>query len=155
MKKNYFPVSTEKPVMILEKRLDSGLKIEEVHNPDDSLISLFWKLLDRLGKNKEFNTPDEQKFKHELRILFDNKLAGLFVAKFRNEVVNLSIASKIGIASYMYGAINPDYKKFTDCPAPGHLAQWEMIRALKRMGLKTYDMGFCPGPVPVDDHLCI
>jgi lipid II:glycine glycyltransferase (peptidoglycan interpeptide bridge formation enzyme) len=27
-----------------------------------------------------------------------------------------------------------------------------MIRALKKMGLKTYDMGFCPGPVPVDDH---
>ncbi|MCD4677608.1 MAG: peptidoglycan bridge formation glycyltransferase FemA/FemB family protein, partial [Desulfobacula sp.] len=49
-------------------------------------------------------------------------------------------------------AMNPEFKKLEGCPPPGSIAQWAMIKAMKAQGMKIYDMGFCPGHVPLKEH---
>lgn len=128
------------------------IQIQEVLYPDAELISTFWEFYNQLGKNKNFIRRSEDKFRSEVRTLLETGFATLFVVKYNNEIVNISMASKGGIASYMYGAINPEYIGQKDLSSPGYYAQWGMIKASKRDGFKIYDLGFCPGPIPVKSH---
>ncbi|MFW5803653.1 MAG: lipid II:glycine glycyltransferase FemX [bacterium] len=136
----------------VKQGIKSNIVITEVTAPDNTIIHRFWELYSKLGKQKNFNILKEGIFKHNVNFFLKSGLASLFVAKFGERIINISLASKIGIASYMYGAINPDFKKLEGCPPPGHVAQWEMIKTMKRIGLKNYDMGFCPGPIPNPEH---
>jgi lipid II:glycine glycyltransferase (peptidoglycan interpeptide bridge formation enzyme) len=136
----------------VKRGIGSGIRIREVVDPDENVISEFWRYYYKLGKNKNFSMLPEIKFKNELRILLETKFASLFVAEFNDRIINFSMASKRGIASYMYGAINPDTTSMEGCPSPGHLVQWEMIRTMKNYGLKIYDMGFCPAAIPYASH---
>ena len=130
----------------------SEIQISNVDIPDKNLINTFWKLYSFLGASKGFRILSEKKFKAEVFTLLKSKLASLFIAKFQNEIINISLASKTGIASYLHGAINPEFKKMDGCPPPGHLVQWHMMKTMKDAELRIYDMGFCPGPVPVESH---
>lgn len=130
----------------------SNLQVVIVENPVENEINNFWRLYSALGENKGFSILTEKKFKHQIYTLLNAKLASLFVVYYNNVPVNMSLLSKVGIASYLYGAINPDFKSINGCPPPGHFAQWEMIKYAKSIGLKVYDMGFSPGPIPDKKH---
>ncbi len=136
----------------IRQGIKSKIKIESIDSPDKNVINQFWKLYNALGEKKRFNILTEKIFKSQVYYLLKNGFASLFVAFYENEIINMAMTSKIGIASYMYGAINPDFKRIEGCPAPGHLTQWEMMVHMKNIGLKTYDLGFCPGPIPVNEH---
>ncbi|MBN2863656.1 MAG: peptidoglycan bridge formation glycyltransferase FemA/FemB family protein [Bacteroidales bacterium] len=130
----------------------SEMKILRIDEHDDLVINKFWEFYKDLGASKEFNLLSERNFKYMVTALLRAGEASLFLAVYKNEYVNIAMASRNGIASYMYGAINPDFEKIESCPPPGHVTQWEMINTMKSLGLKVYDMGFCPGAVPYREH---
>lgn len=132
--------------------IKSDIKIKLIENSDKKLINSFWNLYMRIGKNKQFAIYSEEKFKSQIYNLLKYKVAILFVMIYDNEIINISIASHKGIASYLHGAININFKKFSNCPSPGPYAQWLMISKLKERDVKMYDMGFCPGKVPYKEH---
>ena len=132
--------------------LKSDIRFTLYEKPESRLIDQFWDLYELLGKNKGFIVYPENKFKKEVRLLLETGSAVLFVASFGDTMVNMSLASNFGIASYLHGAINPDFKDLEGCPSPGQVAQWTMITEIKKRGAKLYDLGFCPGPVPVKSH---
>ncbi len=136
----------------VRKGMKSGIKINEIQHADENIISKFWDFYNILGNKKFFNTLSESRFKNELRILLNSGFASLFVAEYNNEIINISMASRKGIASYMYGAINPDLTSSINCPPPGHFVQWSMIKTMKNYGLKIYDLGFCPENIPAKEH---
>ena len=129
-----------------------GLRVNTVVTPDTVLIEKFWALYRQLGQSKGFRILTEGKFKNMVKTLLTNKLATLFVTKYNSEDVNLSLASSTGISSYLFGAIDPGFKNFEECPPPGNFAQWEMMRSMKAKGLKIYDLGFSPGDIPEKEH---
>jgi len=132
--------------------LKSKIQIEKVVDPNNNIIEQFWDLYKLLGENKGFKMYSEAKFKEELKLLLQERIAIIFVAKFIGEIVNFSIASNFGIVSYLHGSINPEFKKLDGCPSPGQLVQWSMLTEMKNRGAKMYDMGFCPGPIPEKNH---
>lgn len=130
----------------------SGLVVEKYDSLDDDLTSSFWSLYDSLGRKKDFHTISRDRFDMEIVAMVNHKLANLFFTKFNDTIINVAVASNFGEASYYYGAINPDFKSLKGCPSPGPFSQWSMINTMKSRGLKIYDLGFCPGPVPQKEH---
>lgn len=129
-----------------------GLIFEQYNTPDEFVLNQFVMLYSNLGNKKEFDIIDGERFKKEIAFLLSAKLATIFVAKYEGTIVNISIAANYGQSQYLYGAINPEFKKLNGCPSPGPVAQWEMIKEMKRKGFTIYDMGFCPGPIPYSEH---
>jgi len=130
----------------------SGIETEIVGKVEHDLIQLFWSFYNTIGQKKQLRMYSEGRFKQEVINLVKSGEALLFILKYGNEIINISIASVKGISSYLHGAINYNYKLINGCPSPGQLAQWEMIQEMKRRGLKVYDMGFCPGHIPNKSH---
>lgn len=133
-----------------------GLKSEiqtcTYEEQDVGLVDQFWKQYKILVEKKGFGGYTVQQFKHEVSTLLSAGLANLYVFKYRNQIINYSIASNFGVAAYLHGAIDYRFKDLEGCPSPGQLAQWKMITNAKAQGAKIYDMGFCPGPVPLKEH---
>jgi lipid II:glycine glycyltransferase (peptidoglycan interpeptide bridge formation enzyme) len=130
----------------------SDILIEVLNKADQEIIEEFWRLYADLGEKKAFYILTESRFKNEVISLVESGLANLFVAKYHGQIINISLASNSGRASFMYGAMNPVFKNLKGCPSPGPIAHWEMIRTMKRKNNKIYDMGFTPGPVPYKGH---
>lgn len=126
--------------------------ISHLSKSKDFDVELFWKLYKNISENKNFASYSESNFKNEVFGLIDSGIANLFVLKYDNQIINISLASNFGISSYLHGAIDPDFKKLQTCPSPGPLAQWMMMTEMKKKGLKIYDMGFCPGAIPDKNH---
>lgn len=129
-----------------------GITIEQYNEPNADLLKKFSKMYFQLGSAKGFHTIKESDLIDEITILIKYDLASIFVVRYFDTIVNISIVSHYGRAQYIYGAINPDYKNLKGCPPPGPIAQWAMIKAMKQKGLNLYDLGFCPGPIPIPDH---
>jgi lipid II:glycine glycyltransferase (peptidoglycan interpeptide bridge formation enzyme) len=136
----------------VRKGLKSNIETTIYSELEETAINKFWEFYVKIGKHKGFNMYSEARFKNELITLLKSKQANLFELKYNNVVVNYSFASNFGIASYMHGAINFDFKELEGCPSPGPLAQWIMITTSKSNGANFYDMGFCPGPEPYKEH---
>jgi len=132
--------------------LRSDIKAVITDIADTEHIDGFWEIYRTIGEKKQFSMYTEMKFKNEVNNLLNAGLANLFLLKFEDTIVNYSLASNYGISFYLHGAINHDFKKLKGCPSPGQLAQWTMISFMKKKGLKLYDLGFCPGPVPYPEH---
>jgi lipid II:glycine glycyltransferase (peptidoglycan interpeptide bridge formation enzyme) len=135
----------------IHKAEKSSLLIEIYDSVNDVLTNSFWSLYDSLGKSKGFHTLGKDRYNMEIVSMVNHGLANLFFVKFEGNIVNVTVASNFGESNYYYGAINPNFKKMGGCPSPGPFAQWSMIKFMKSRGLKVYDMGFCPGPIPVED----
>jgi lipid II:glycine glycyltransferase (peptidoglycan interpeptide bridge formation enzyme) len=132
--------------------LRSNIDVKYFTKPDESAFESFWNLYKNLGANKGFDTLPKTKLKNEIFGLLEEQLATLYILHCNNKIINTSFASTFGIASYMHGAINLEFKNINNCPSPGQVAQWEMIKHAKHKGASVYDMGFCPGPVPYKNH---
>ncbi len=143
---------TRKTRYEVKQGLKSGILFTHNDKPDAGLIEQFWDFYKLLAQNKGFSNYPEQKFKSEIHALLETGIAVLFVASYQNTIVNFSIASNFGIASYLHGTINPEFKHLEGCPSPGQVAQWTMIAEMKKRGALKYDMGFCPGAVPLSSH---
>ena len=131
---------------------DSQLSISRYDEPSEETFEAFWKLYHSLGRAKGFGTLDKIQFREEIFSLLRAGFANLFMVLCQDKTINVSLASNLGRASYMYGAMDPGFKLIPGCPSPGQFAQWEMIRYMKHRNVPIYDMGFCPGPVPYKDH---
>jgi len=135
----------------IKKVINSNMELETYDEFIHDKVSIFYSLYNKLGNNKDFEVLSQTEFFQHVKSLLDEG-ATLFLLKFNNTVVDVALSSNKGIATYYHGALNFDYKELEGCPAPGHYMQWAMIRHMKNKGLKTYDMAFCPGPVPQQDH---
>lgn len=136
----------------VKQGLKSDIKTTKYARPDFDLINKFWNQYHKIAKKKNFNLYPEEKFKNDILALTQAGIATLFVQKFKSNIINFSLASNFGIASYLHGAVDLRFKNHKDCPSPGHLAQWHMITEMKSRSVPIYDMGFCPGPVPAIGH---
>lgn len=132
--------------------LKSNLTVNIVDSLNKNILNDFWLLYNKLGNQKGFDTLPESRFKKELGSLLKQRLGAIFITEYEGVPVNYTFLSTFGKAAYMYGAINPDYKKLKGCPSPGQISQWEMMKYAKKKGLETYDLNFCPGPVPQEEH---
>lgn len=135
----------------VRKGIKSELEVKRFDQQTDNITRDFWNLYRNLGNEKDFEILSESRFFHFVNSLLDSKLASLFFIYYNKKIINISICSKFGQASYIYGAINPYFKEL-NCTSPGPLAQWEMIKFAKQSGAKIYDVGFCPGPIPIKTH---
>lgn len=132
--------------------LKSPITLETKNSSDEQLLADFWALYVNIGQEKKFITLSKKAFIRQIRALLESGHATLFILKYKEVVINISLASNIGISQYLFGAINKDYKSIGGCPSPGPLAQWEMIKYMKSLGRTIYDLGFCPGPEPIQGH---
>ncbi|ALO15771.1 putative protein involved in methicillin resistance [Salinivirga cyanobacteriivorans] len=135
----------------IRKAIKAGFEVEHITKPEKSKIDLFWTAYQKLGHQKDFDTLSYDRFFAEVEALLKTG-AVLFFFKFNHTIVNTALATSFGIASYYHGALNAEYKNLEGCPSPGHFVQWYMMIYMKKMGLKTYDMAFCPGPEPIENH---
>lgn len=136
----------------VRKGLKSEIKVERYDSFNEEIFFKFWELYHSLGKTKEFSTMSRQEFYLLNKTMLDSELASIFVLRYQHVIINISLCGKLNIGAYMYGAINPEFKLINECPSPGQIAQWKMITYLKSKGIKYYDLGFCPGPVPSKGH---
>jgi lipid II:glycine glycyltransferase (peptidoglycan interpeptide bridge formation enzyme) len=136
----------------IRKAMNSGIEVEVLRKPDQKIIHVFWQLYCNLGKRKDFNLLSEKRFKEEVTVLMDNNQADMFILRFSDVIVNIALVSNFSNSMYFHGAVNPEYKTLERCPPPGHFAQWIIITYMKSLGLKIYDMAFCPGAVPYENH---
>ncbi|MFZ5942008.1 MAG: lipid II:glycine glycyltransferase FemX [Bacteroidota bacterium] len=125
--------------------------VETTDEYDDEKVSEFYELYWKLGNRKQFGLLSEQRFREEVKALFESG-ATLFFLKYKGITINVALATRYNYSSYYHGALNPVYKELEGCPSPGHFMQWTMIRYMKEKGLSRYDMAYCPGPVPVEGH---
>ncbi len=135
----------------IKQAIKAGIEVEITEKYNIEKLEIFYKYYSGLGKRKEFSTLSKERFFLETEALFD-KGAALFFLLYQGTIINVAIATTTEISSYYHGALNPDYKKLNGCPSPGHYMQWVMINYLKAKGLKVYDMAFCPGPIPIEEH---
>jgi hypothetical protein len=135
----------------IRKAETAGFTMESIDYFSEEYSEVFYKMYSQLGLQKGFKTLTKERFHDEVKALF---LAGatLFLLKFRDEVINISLATNFGISSYYHGAINPSYKMAIGCPSPGHYVQWSMMMYMKQRGIRVYDMAYCPGPSPIVGH---
>jgi lipid II:glycine glycyltransferase (peptidoglycan interpeptide bridge formation enzyme) len=136
----------------IKKAEKFGYEVEVVETANDELINLFWRFYGNLGQRKGIDILPEQKFKKELTVLLNAKIAKLFIIKHQENILNIALASSIGQSMYFHGALNPDYVSNTEAPSVGHFAQWQVIIHMKSLSLSVYDMAYCPGPIPINDH---
>ena len=133
----------------VRKGMKSSIEFKQYNTFNIDQFSQFWDIYSNLGKRKDFNILSYSRFQKEIKYLMDSRLAVLIFAYYENNVINITLASNFGQGSYIYGAMNPEFKKLGNCPSPGHIAQWEMMMFMKSKGIKIYDMGFCPGSTPI------
>jgi|WetSurMetagenome_2_1015567.scaffolds.fasta_scaffold00034_53 lipid II:glycine glycyltransferase (peptidoglycan interpeptide bridge formation enzyme) len=131
---------------------DLQLTVSRHDEPSEEAFEAFWKLYNTLGQEKGFGTLEKGQFREEIFSLMGAGFANLFMLLYNDRVINIAFASNLGRASYMYGAMDPQFKQIPGCPSPGQFAQWEMIRYMKSRDVKIYDLGYCPGPVPYQGH---
>ncbi len=136
----------------IRKAIRSDIEMQIIRNPNAEIINEYWEFYSNLGNIKGFHTISEKQFKAEVLSLLNYGQAELFFTRYNDTIVNIALASNFGQAMYYHGAINPNYKNLNGCPAPGHFAQWSIIKCMKSMGLKIYDMAFCPGAIPDENH---
>jgi hypothetical protein len=134
----------------IKKGIKSNVQSECYDKPESDKIDVFWRLYEHLGKKKNFKILSESRFKNEVVSMMESGLASLFILSFEGIVINAALSGNFGRAMYFHGALNPEYKNIKNCPSPGHIAQWGIITNMKSRGLKSYDMAYCPGPVPVE-----
>jgi len=130
----------------------SALIVKKHDVLNDEIIESFWSLYNNLGKLKAFHTLSKDRFEREIVSMVNHGLASLFFTQYEGQTVNVAVASNFGEANYYYGAISPEFKSIEGCPSPGPYSQWNMILSMKSKGLIIYDMGFCPGPIPIKGH---
>lgn len=135
----------------IKKAEKSELMVEVYREFNENLISFFWELYSNLGNRKGFSILSRERFFAEVGSLFKSG-ATLFIIKCKDQIVNMALATRFGIASYYHGALNLSYKELDNCPSPGHFIQWIIIKNLREEGISTYDMAYCPGPVPDANH---
>ncbi len=125
-----------------------GLVVKPYQTVDNQLLETFWNFYSNIGTVKDFNILSEEDFKQQISTLITKQIATMFVTYYKEYIVNISLASNIGQAAYLFGAINREFKNIEGCPSPGETAQWAMIKYMKDKELKIYDMGFCSGEIP-------
>ncbi|MBW6480698.1 MAG: peptidoglycan bridge formation glycyltransferase FemA/FemB family protein [Bacteroidales bacterium] len=129
----------------------AGLDVEYHLTYEEEKFMIFWELYQKLGKRKGFNMLSKERFREKVKAFLDAG-ACLFFLKYKGHLINIALATNYGIGYYYHGALNEGYKNLEGCPSSGHYMQWVIIQYLKGLGLKTYDMAGCPGPVPVPGH---
>lgn len=137
---------------LIRRGLRSDFKVDVVKKPNQELLNSFWDMYSNLSSSKGFKSLEKKSFFSKVENLFDKGQAYLFVTSYCDEIANITMTSNFGIAAGMYGAINPGFKKIDNYPSPGPLSVWTIITTFKKKGLKIYDMGFCPGRVPIKGH---
>ncbi|MFC2152757.1 lipid II:glycine glycyltransferase FemX [Bacteroidota bacterium] len=137
---------------IIRRGLRSSFEVDVIEKPDQQLLKSFWDMYSNLSSSKGFDSLEKEKFFSKVENLFDKGQAYLFVTRYNDEIANITMTSNFGVAAGMYGAINPGFKKIENYPSPGPLSVWKIITTFKKKGLKIYDMGFCPGRVPIKGH---
>lgn len=136
----------------IRKCMKSSVKVIRHDAPTNQLLEKFWNLYSNISDHKGFSSLPKERFIKEVFGLMEAKQASLFEYIYNDEVINMTFASTFGIVAPLYGGTNYHYNNIIDCPSVGHLAQWTIILYLKSIGSKKYDMGFCPGSVPVENH---
>lgn len=130
----------------VEIKIINFKELEE--NEKEKYFKIFWKLLKKTSKRKNFYLHPKEHYKNLLYFLSQEKqviekekplfsLATLlFLAKYKNKTVATNIVGFFGNeAFYLHGGT--DYK-YRNLMAP-HLLQWCQIQEAKRLGFKTYD----------------
>jgi len=129
--------------------IKSDLEIKEHKEFQEDIFEQFWGMYSSLAMEKQFEMLNKEQMLNEMRPLLESGFATIFLIYFHGILMNATIASMIGQGTYLYGAINPAARETPGCPPIGAAAQWTMISAMKQRDLKVYDMGFCPGPIPI------
>jgi hypothetical protein len=138
------------------KLVRRGLRSEittEVYNiVDKEILDSFWDLYHKLSLRKEFASLTKDVFYRRVAGLINKGDALLFCSRFKGRLISATMTSLLGTPAGMYGAIDSDFKNIDDVISPGPLSMWSIFTELKKMDFRSYDMGFCPGPVPDSHH---
>lgn len=129
-----------------------GLEIEIVNEITEEVFEKFYNLYQKRGERNKFSIISKARMKTLVFAMGDSKIGNIVFTKYHSHILYASFISNFGISAGLYSAMNPDFKKIDNCPAPGQFTYWKIIEALKKQGLKVYDLGFCPGAIPDKTH---
>jgi len=112
-----------------------GIKIETGKN--EEIIAIFYKLFCQTAERDGFEKRPKQYFVNLMQKLAPDGLAEILIAKYNNIPVAAEIVTFYdGVASYLYGASNNDYRNLM---AP-YLLHFEAIKRAKEKGCQVYDL---------------
>lgn len=130
----------------------NGMEIEIYNNPNDDLLEWFWDLYVSRSNQKNIPVIKKNYMLCQVSNLMKSGLAKLYFAKFEEKMINVSLVSTFGQAASLHSGMNPEVNANKSIPSPGHFLRWGIIQDLKKIGNTIHDMGFCPGPVPIESH---
>jgi len=137
---------------LIQRALKSKMEFKVYEEVNEELIESFWNLYITIAKKKKFSSLKKEAFFLQVKGLIERKQAMLFAILCDEKIISLVMASKLGTPQAIYGGIDVEYKNLENCISPGPISIWDIMVNFKRLGYKTYDMGFCPGPVPEESH---
>jgi hypothetical protein len=118
-------------IKLAQKR---GVVVEEDNS--DAAFERYWELMEETTHRQKFYAHDKKYHQNMWRLLKE-KIAHLFVAKYRDEIVTAWIVWKYGDKLYYpYGASTDKYKEVM---APS-LMLWETAKWGRQNGCKIYDL---------------
>lgn len=116
----------------LSKR--KGVSVESSKNLED--VSEFLRLAKSTSNRDEFKLHPDNYYKDMIRILSEDDLVELFLAKYKEKVIAAIIVVYYGkTATYLHGA--SDYKHRNLMAT--YLLQWSAIKKARKRGCKKYD----------------
>ncbi|MBW6480697.1 MAG: peptidoglycan bridge formation glycyltransferase FemA/FemB family protein, partial [Bacteroidales bacterium] len=137
---------------LIQRALKSDMEFKVFEALNDELLETFWTLYHKLAQNKKISSLSQEAFFTQVKGMFERKEALLFVVICSGRIISVVMASKLGTPQPLHGGIDAEYKTMKSCISPGPSSIWSIITTFKNLGYKTYDMGFCPGKIPVESH---
>jgi lipid II:glycine glycyltransferase (peptidoglycan interpeptide bridge formation enzyme) len=130
----------------------SGMELEWKKVYSNTDFNIFWNLYNTRGHNKKFRIIGKERMQSIVATLLNTGEGSLVFTLFNGRIVYASLVSAFGDTSGLYSALDYDYKNIKGCPPPGQFTYWAIYNEFKKQGLKIYDLGFCPGPIPNKSH---
>lgn len=135
----------------IRKASRQGVEIKKYTKPCKKLFEEFWHLYKRDHQETRSYLKTKKRVELDVIPMLESGLGSLYFAEFYGKMLSVTFVSNFGQSASIHTGISPEVSN-KNCPSPGHLLRWEIIRDLKRLGNKIHDMGFCPGPIPIKEH---
>ncbi len=132
-----FEPKTRYNIKLAEKK---GVKINRVE--DEKGVSVFYNLLCETAKRDEFTIHTENYYQTIWKLLRnDNNKCEIFLASVEDKIISgVFLFIFKDTCWYMYGASNNSYRNYM----PNQLIHWEIIKWVKSLGIKKYDLWGIP-----------
>lgn len=132
----------------VRKGLREGVTVTSLERPQD--FEMFCDAQKEMCVRKGLAAPDSRQCE-SFRPMFEKGHFRLFGACYQDQICNMAIVDALGVPRYALGATtSAALQKGT--PPTGQALHYGIMQWLRERGVRYYDLGGSPGPVPQKGH---